>query len=94
MNSFIVNRRTFEIMPKRVTHLIRARQDVSIPETAHPEALSCQPSVVLGIIGALGMLAAINLHDQALRRTDEIGNVSADLDLPSEFEATEAAITQ
>src|SRR3954469_16076358 len=50
--------------------------------------------MALGIVGALGVLAAVELDDELLLEADEVDDVASELLLPAELEAAEAAVAQ
>jgi hypothetical protein len=56
-------------------HPIRIVQHLIIPEPQHAKPLIFKPLVAALIGVAASMLAAIDLHDQALRQTDKIDDV-------------------
>jgi hypothetical protein len=60
---------------------------------APAERLQCRgPRRV--VLGPITMLTAVQLNDQPRVQTGEIGEVTIDWDLPTEFEAAELAVAQ
>jgi len=69
-------------------HFIGMLQRVDIPETKHTIALPLQKvRAPLIIVTAFEMLTAVEFDDQSGLRTDEVADIAADRNLPSEAEA-------
>jgi len=73
-------------MPDRFENRLQFFEDLVIPEPHDPEALRLKPgrsSFVL--FDPLGMLPAVQFHDQPGLETNEVGDVGADRGLPAEL---------
>ena len=81
-------------MPKRVQHHLALLKNISVPEPANAKALRTQPRIALFIMGTLIVLTAVGFEDQFVRKTDKIDDVSANRNLPSEFEVIEASAAE
>src|SRR6476619_3698768 len=68
-------------------HGIRVLDDLGIPHPQHPPALVGQESVATAVGGAVRMLAAIELDDEPVRRTGEVGDVRSERDLVPELDS-------
>src|SRR3954470_15388654 len=72
----------------------RMIEHLVIPEAQDDKVARAQPGIALGIVGALGMLAAVELDDELPLEADEVHDVASELLLPAELEAAEAAVAQ
>src|SRR5262249_62176005 len=67
---------------------------IVVPEPLHEKIVRCQPAISLLVVVRVRVLAAIDFDDDASTEANEIADEWAERDLPSEFEASEAPITQ
>ena len=76
-------------------HSIRLFQRVMVPKPDHPKTHRFQTGCSLSIVhNLLGMLAAVQFHDQFLLKADEINDVRRDRMLSPKLESAEVAILQ
>jgi hypothetical protein len=76
---------------------IEIAQDLLVPETHYPIPLAFEVgrARLIGIyVGLLAMLAAVQFDDKPCLKTEEIGNVSTNRMLPSEFRALNLTVPQ
>ena len=87
--------RGMQLTQKFFQHSIRSFQRIIIPKPDYPKAFRFKTSCPLGIAGSLlGMLPAIQFHDQLLFKADEINDVWWNRMLSQKLESGEAAVFQ
>jgi len=76
-------------------HAVQLTQDGVVPEAQDAKAGLLQDFGSGGIIcGLVGMLPAIQLHDQFGLEAGEVGEIAVDRDLSAELEAVELPVPQ
>src|SRR5690606_393732 len=78
-----------------VPYSFRIYQYIMIPESDHPETLGFKPARPGFVISCrIGMLATIEFDDQPAFKANEVGEVSAQRNLPAELEGLQLAVTK
>jgi hypothetical protein len=73
---------------------IHVGKHTTIPQPQNAETLRTQEGIALEIMLRPVMLRTVHFHDQAMRQTDKVSDITPDCHLSPEFEVFEAARAQ